>query len=280
MRHDDGVSAGKRGGPVREFSRGVGDLGRGFRFWVTSPRLMLLGALPALIVGAVWVALLVWLLTSGDGVAAAVTPFADGWTDPWRAGVRVLAGLALLVVSLVVAALSFTAVVLTVGDPFYERISRAVEVRLGDAPAERDEGIAAGLLRAAKDGLRLLLASLGVGLLVLLLGLIPVAGAPVAAVVGAVLGGSLLAVELTGTPFDARDRTLRARRAALRTNRARTLGFGVATYLLFLIPFGAVVVTPAAVGGAVLLTRAVLEPADVPDAAGSTSRRRRARAES
>lgn len=246
---------------MREFLAGVGDLGSGFRSWITSPRLMLLGAVPALIVGLVWIGLLIWLLASLDGVTDLLTPFAADWSGPLRSLVHVLAGLAVLVVALVVAALSFTAVVLTVGDPFYERISRAVEQRLGDAPEERDEPLLRGLAHAAADGLRLLVASVGVGLLALALGFIPVAGAVLAAVVGAVLGGRLLAVELTGTPFDARGFDLRGRRAALRTNRARALGFGVATYLVFLVPLGAVVAMPAAVGGAVRLSRAVL-PAD------------------
>ena len=46
----------------------------------------------------------------------------------------------------------------------------------------------------------------------------------------------------------------RSRRAA----SARTLGFGVATYLLFLVPFVAIVVMPAAVAGATLLTKDAL----------------------
>ena len=253
------MSEGERGGAVREFFAGIGDLGRGFRFWATTPRLMLLGAVPALLVGAIWVALLAWLLADVDAVAAVITPFAADWAEPWRGGIRLLAGLALVAGALVVAALTFTAVVLTVGDPFYERISRAVELRLGEAP-ERDEPLLRGVARAAGDGLRLLLASLGVGLLVLLIGLVPVAGAVLAAVVGAVLGGRLLAVELTGTAFDARGHTLTGRRAALRANRARSLGFGIAAYLLFLIPFGAIVTMPAAVGGAVVLTRRLLAP--------------------
>jgi hypothetical protein len=43
--------------------------------------------------------------------------------------------------------------------------------------------------------------------------------------------------------------------AFLGARRARTLGFGVATYLLFLVPFLAIVVMPAAVAGATLLSR-------------------------
>ena len=245
---------------MHEFLRGVADLGRGFRLWGSSPRLMLLGALPALIVGAIWVALLVGLVTSVDGVAAWATGFADGWNEPFRTAVRVAAALAILVLAVVVGALSFTAVVLTVGDPFHERISRRVEQRLGDAPVERDEPVLRGLLRAARDGLALLLASIGVGLASFLLGLVPLVGPVLGGVFGAVVGGWFLAVELTGTPFDARGLHLRDRRRSLGGIRARTLGFGVATWVLFLIPLGAIVAMPAAVGGATVLTRAALEP--------------------
>lgn len=244
---------------MREFLRGVGDLGRGFRLWGSSPRLMLLGAVPALVVGAIWVGLLIALLTSIDALAAWLTGFADGWSEPFRSTVRVAAGLAIIVLALVVGALSFTAVVLTVGDPFYERISRAVEVRLGDAPPKRDEPLLRGVLRAAGDGLMLLLASIVVGLTSFLLGLIPIAGPAIGGLFGAVVGGWFLAVELTGTPFDARGFRMKERRRTLRRSRARTLGFGVATWLVFLIPFGAVLAMPAAVGGATVLSRRALE---------------------
>jgi CysZ protein len=180
---------------VHEFLRGVADLGRGFRLWGSSPRLMLLGAVPALIVGAIWVGLLVALVTSLDGIAAWATGFADGWDEPFRSTVRVAAGLAILVLAVVIGALSFTAVVLTVGDPFYERISRRVEQRLGDAPEERDEPVLRGLLRAARDGLALLLASVGVGLVSFLLGLVPLVG-PVIGGASATGGGAWAASAL------------------------------------------------------------------------------------
>jgi CysZ protein len=255
---------------VREFLRGVGDLGRGFRLWGTSPLLMLLGAVPALLVGAVWIALLVAMLTSLDGIAAWLTGFAATWADPFRTAARAVVGLAVLVLAIVVGALTFTAVVLTVGDPCYERISRSVEERLGDAPAERDEPLLRGVLRAARDSLLLLLASVLVGLLAFLLGLIPIVGPLLGGVLGAILGGWFLAVELAGTPFDARGFVLGDRRRVLARSRARPLGFGVATWVLFLVPFGAVLAMPAAVGGATLLSRAALErmPHDV---TGSTS---------
>lgn len=245
---------------MREFWSGVGDLGRGFRFWATSPRLMLLGALPALIVGAVWVGLLVALATDLDAVSAWLTPFAEAW-GAFRTPVRLLAAVAVLVGAALLAGLTFTAVVLTVGDPFYERISGEVERRLGDAPPERGESWVRGLLRALRDGIVLLLASVLVGLLGFLLGLIPVVGAVLGLIFGATVGGWFLVVELTGTAFDARGYRLGERRRILGHSRARVLGFGVATWVLFLIPLGAVVAMPAAVGGATLLTRAALDRA-------------------
>ncbi len=243
---------------MRELLRGVGDLGSGFRFWASTPRLMLLGAIPALIVGAVWVGLFIALLSSLDGVTAALTGFADGWGAPLRTAAEVAAGIALVVLAVVVGALSYTAVVLTVGDPWYERISRSVEERLGDPPAERDESLLRGVLVAARDGLALLVLSVLVGVASFLLGLIPVAGPVVGGVFGAVGGGWLLAVELTGTPFDARGFRLRERRRVLRRSGARVLGFGIATWVVFLVPLGAIVAMPAAVGGATVLARAAL----------------------
>jgi len=65
-------------------------------------------------------------------------------------------------------------------------------------------------------------------------------------------------------PFERRGLRLRDRRAALRRRRSMTLGFGVATFLCFLVPLGAVLVMPAAVAGATLMSRRVLgepEPA-------------------
>jgi CysZ protein len=38
------------------------------------------------------------------------------------------------------------------------------------------------------------------------------------------------------------------------------LGFGAATFVSFLIPLGAIVVMPAAVAGATLLSRRILQP--------------------
>jgi CysZ protein len=260
----------ERRNPVREFLTGIADLGRGLRLWVTSPRLMLLGAMPAVLVGAVWVGLLAAVLAGLDRITLLVTPFADDWVEPWRGSLRLIVGVAVLLLALVVAVLTFTAVTLTVGAPFYERISAEVERRLGDAPPERDEPLLRGLMRAARDGLALLLAGAGVGLLVLLVGLVPLVGAALGVVVGTTLGGWLLVVELTGTAFDARGYSLRQRRRMLGRSRARSLGLGVATSLVFLVPFGAILAMPAAVGAATMLSRTVLGAEIRKDALGAS----------
>lgn len=239
----------------RDFFAGVGLLGRGFAVWRTAPGLMLLGLIPALIVAVLFAVGIVALGLNLEGIAAAVTPFANGWDEPWRTGIRVVAGLAFLAVAVLIVINTFTTVTLIVGQPFYERIWRHVEEREGGIGAEASTGFWRSTGRGIADGLRMLLPTLLVGLGLFLLGFIPVVGTVLAAVLGAFVGGWYLTIELTGLAFEARGVGLRDRRRALRSRRALTQGFGVATYLLFLIPLGAVVVMPAAVAGATLLAR-------------------------
>jgi len=243
---------------AREFFAGAGFLGRGLRMWVTSPRLMLLGALPALAVGIVYVAGFVALLVNLETLAAAISPFASGWDEPWRTGVRVVVGAAIAAAGILLVAYTFVAVALLVGDPFYARIWRAVETTLGDVPVEPKRGLLRSILRSVADAVRLITLAVLVAIVLLLCGLVPVLGQLSVLVLGALFGGWILTLELTGFAFDARGFTLAERRRMLRSRRARSLGFGVLTYVLFLIPGAAVIVMPAAVAGAALLSRDIL----------------------
>jgi CysZ protein len=233
-------------------------LGSGLRLWAKSPKLMLLGAIPALIVGAVYAAAIVLFILNLDGISTAVTPFASGWLEPWRSGARIVAGAALTGGVVLLAVFSFVAVTLTVGDVFYERIWRAIERQRGGEPAELEEPFWRSALRGIGGGLRLLVLTATVGVVLFACGFIPVVGQTVVPVVGALVGGWLLTVELTGYAFDARGFTFRQRRRMLARDRASALGFGAVTYLLFLVPFAAVIIMPAAVAGATLLARDVL----------------------
>ena len=261
-----------RRGLIPDLLAGVGYLGRGFGMWITSPKLMLLGALPAVAVGAVYLVGIVLLVVNLDSLVTWATPFADDWAEPVMLTTRVAAALVFVLVAALFVVYTFTAVTLVVGDPFYERIWRAVETNLGNPPTAPERGFWRSLGRAIADGLRLLVPAAGVGLLLVAGGFIPVVGPILVAVLGAVLGGWLLAVELTGFAFDARGFTVRQRRRALRARRGVAVGFGAAAYLLFLVPFLAVVAMPSAVAGAAMLSRATLDdPAATP--AGSAADR-------
>jgi CysZ protein len=245
-------------GPIRGFFAGVSLLGRGLGMWLTSPRLMLIGAIPALIVGVVYAALIITLILNLDGLAAWMTPFAERWDEPWRTISRFAAAGGLLALAVLLIIYTFVAITLTVGDPFYERIWQRVEQRLGNPPAG-DDPFWTSLRRGVSNGLRLLATTVLIGLGLFALGFIPLVGQTIVPVLGAFVGGWFLAVELTGFAFDARRMSLRERRRILGARRSTTLGFGVATYLLFLVPFAAIFVMPAAVVGATLLSRRALE---------------------
>lgn len=240
---------------IRDFFSGVALFARGLASWSTSPRLMLTGAIPALIVAVVYGVGFVVLAVNSPGLAEWITPFADGWAEPWRTITRISAALALVAVALLVIVFTFTAITLAVGDVFYERIWRDTEIRLGDAPPEAQGGFWRLLWRGIVTGLRILALTIATGLLLFVVGLIPLVGQIASPVLAALFGGWVLCLELTGFAFDARGATLRTRRRMLGARRARTLGFGVATYLVFLIPLGAVFAMPAAVVGATQLAR-------------------------
>jgi len=101
----------------------------------------------------------------------------------------------------------------------------------------------------------------GIALLAALVGLIPVVGGVVSTLFAVAFTGWLIADELASRALTARGIDRRGRRRLLRRRRARVLGFGVATQLCFLVPLGAVATMPAAVAGATLLARSLLDPA-------------------
>jgi CysZ protein len=137
-------------------------------------------------------------------------------------------------------------------------ISQKVDERLGGTPGTGEVPWFTAFRRNAADSIRLILLSVSVSVPLFLAGFIPVVGQTVVPVLDAVIGGWLLAVELTGIPFNRRGLRLADRRRILRANRALCLGFGIPVFLLLLVPFAAILVVPAAVTGSTLLTRRVL----------------------
>jgi len=251
---------------ARGFLGGFGMLLRGFAWWGRRPGTMALGLAPAAIVAVLLLAALVALGVSLPGLTSATTPFADAWPSFWAFVLRLAIGAAALGAALALAVVTFTALTLAAGEPFYDRIWRTVERDLG-GPQPSD---GAGFWRGVADSASLIARGLAVALLAGSLGLIPVVGGVVGLVTGLILTGWLLSDELVSRALGARGIRRRERRALLRRHRGLTLGFGVATQLCFLIPLGAILAMPAAVAGATLLARAVLPASPTP--ATSTTR--------
>ena len=240
---------------VSEFASGVRLLLRGFGMWRTHPGLMALGLVPAVIAALILAAALVPFGFALGPITGWLTPFADEWDSVWRMLLRAAIGIVLFVAAAALAAAVFTALALTIGDPFYQRIWAAVEEQHGGVPTGRGSSVVA----AAREGLRLVLFGGLNAVIVVAIGLVPVVGGAIGAVVGVLLSGRLLARELTGRSFDARGIDRGARSKTLAASRARVLGFGVATQLCFLVPLGALVTMPAAVAGATMLARGLID---------------------
>ncbi len=237
------------------FARGAGHLLRGVKLWRERPRLMLLGMIPAAIVAVLVAAMLVVLVLYVDDLIDWATPFADGWDSALRGIFRGALYLLVLAGSGMLAVITFTGLTLAVGDPFYEKIWKEVELSLGgDVP---ESGV--GWVRGAIDGLVLVFFGILTAIVVFLIGLLPVIGAVVGAVAGLVVAGRLLAGELVSRPLEARGMDRAARAALMKRHRGAMIGFGVCVQACFLVPFGGILVMPAAVAGATYLAREALD---------------------
>ncbi|WP_374728305.1 EI24 domain-containing protein [Catenuloplanes atrovinosus] len=248
----------RAGGTAQEFLAGVRMLLRGLGLYLSNPRLMLFGLIPALISFALYLAAFGTLFYFISDIASWLTPFADGWEEGPQELVRLAVAIAVLGLFVLVGMLTFTAITLLIGDPFYEKISEAVENRYGGVPDEIDLPWHKTMRLSLADSIRLIGLTVICGIPLFVLGFVPVLGQTVVPVVAAFVGGWFLAVELTGFPFYRRGMRLADRRRVLRAHRPAALGFGVGVFVCFLIPLGAVLVTPAAVAGAALLSRRAL----------------------
>jgi CysZ protein len=243
--------------PVQQFLTGIGLLARGLGTYARNPGLIVLGMLPALLTFALLVGVFIVLLVFLGPESRGVTWFADDWSPTARDLVRLIADFAIIGAFLLLAVVAFTGLTLALGDPFYEKISERIEDGLGGVPNPVALSWWREILRGVGESLRLLIFSAVVTVLLFVAGFLPAVGQIVVPVVGALVGGWALALELTGVAFARRGLRLRERRRILRQHRFLALGFGVAVFVCFLIPFGAILLMPAAVVGATLMTRRI-----------------------
>ncbi|WP_079044793.1 MULTISPECIES: EI24 domain-containing protein [unclassified Streptomyces] len=238
------------------------DLGVGFRHLVQGQKWVFqhgrwfgFGLLPGLVTLVLYVGALVGLGYGADDLAAWATPFADDWTSPWLGLLRGTMTALVFAFGLFLAVITFTAVTLLVGQPFYESLSEEVDRGEGGEVPESGLPLWRELWISARDSVRVLLRVAFYGVLLFACGFIPVVGQTVVPAVGFCVSGFFLTEELTAVALQRRGVELKERLRLLRGRRMVALGFGVPLTLAFLVPFVAVFLMPGAVAGATLMAR-------------------------
>ncbi|MFI2423087.1 EI24 domain-containing protein [Streptomyces sp. NPDC018955] len=243
------------------------DLGAGFRYLLKGQRWVArhgrqfgFGLLPGLITLVLYVAALVALALWGEDFVTWATPFADDWSSPWDGLFRGFLTVVLFALGLLLSVLTFTAVTLLIGQPFYENLSEKVDRDVspdGTAP-ESGLPLSRELWISARDSLRIVVRALVWAVLLFALGFVPVVGQTVVPVIGFFVTGFFLTEELTAVALQRRGVELRERLRLLRSRKTLVWGFGTPLGLAFLVPFVAVFLMPGAVAGATLMARDLL----------------------
>ena len=220
---------------MTELGRGLGDLGRGFRFlnahpglwgWVVAPALVTLVLLAGAIAGVVWLA-----RPLVEGATGWMPGFLQGAAS-WVMWILVVTGLGLG------ALLVFVAMVGVVAGPFCELLSEAVEERATGRPAPP---FALGVfLRGAALGvahaLRRLVGSLFGLVLVLAIGMVPVVGTIAAAVLAGWLAARASAYDCYDAVLARRELAYADKLAYLARYPGRTFGLGAGVAGMLLSP--------------------------------------------
>ncbi|MFD7708190.1 EI24 domain-containing protein [Streptomyces sp. NPDC059785] len=260
----------------------MSDLGAGFNYLVQGQRWVArhgkqygFGLLPGLITLVLYAAALVALAAYGESVTAWATPFADDWSSPWLGLFRGFLTAVLFALALLLAVLTFTAVTLLIGQPFYDSLSEKVDRDVSPDGTAPESGLPLWreLWVSARDSLRILVRAAVWGILLFVCGFLPFVGQTVVPVIGFFVTGFFLTEELAGVALQRRGVELRARLALLRSRKRLVWGFGTPLGLAFLVPFVAVFLMPGAVAGATLMARDLLgeetgDPDDEDGAAG------------
>ncbi|MFI8928008.1 EI24 domain-containing protein [Streptomyces sp. NPDC053474] len=247
---------------MRDLGQGFGYLVKGQR-WVAQHRKSYgWGLLPGLITLVLYAAALVALALWGTDLVSWATPFADDWGDPWQGTFRGFLTALLFALALLLSVVSFTAVTLLIGEPFYESLSEQVDISVAGFAPESGLPLWRDLWISARDSLRIVVRALLWSVLLFGLGFLPVVGQTVIPVLGFLVTGFFLAEELTAVALQRRGVQLRERLALLRARKPLAWGFGAPLAVAFLVPFVAVFLMPGAVAGATLMARDLLNEDD------------------
>ncbi|MBD3552624.1 EI24 domain-containing protein [Streptomyces sp. SP18CM02] len=250
---------------MSDLGAGFGYLMKGQRWVARHGRWFGFGLLPGLVTLVVYSGALVGLGYGADDLVGWATPFADDWSSPWQGLLRTGLTALVFVFGLFLAVITFTAMTLLVGQPFYESLSEEVDRDEGGEVPESGLSFWRDVWISARDSVRILLRVALYGIVLFACGFIPVIGQTVVPAIGFCVSGYFLAEELTAVALQRRGMVLKDRLVLLRGRRMLVLGFGVPLTLAFLVPFVAVFLMPGAVAGATLLARDLVDPAPAPD---------------
>ncbi|MGX1269729.1 EI24 domain-containing protein [Streptomyces phaeoluteigriseus] len=243
------------------------DLGAGFGYLLQGQRWVArhgkqygFGLVPGLITLVLYLGALVALAVWGADLVDWATPFADDWSSPWEGLFRGFLTAVLFALALLLAVVTFTAVTLLIGQPFYESLSETVDRDVSPDGTAPVSGLPLWreLWISARDSLRVVLRAVLWGVLLFALGFIPFLGQAVVPVIGLFVTGFFLTEELTSVALQRRTVDARSRLALLRSRRTLVWGFGTPLAVSFLVPFVAVFLMPGAVAGATLMARDLL----------------------
>ena len=240
---------------MRDLVVGFGYLMKGQRWVAGHGRWFGFGLLPGLVTLVLYVGALIGLGYGADNLVGWATPFADGWSSPWLGLLRGFLTALVFTFGLFVAVITFTAVTLLIGQPFYESLSEQVDRSEGGRVPRSGLPLWRELWISARDSLRVVARVVFYGILLFAAGFLPVVGQTVVPALGFAVSGFFLAEELTAVALQRRGVELKERLVLLRGRRMMVLGFGVPLTLAFIVPLVAVFLMPGAVAGATLMVR-------------------------
>src|SRR3954464_8640464 len=204
----------------------MSDLVTGFRYLLKGQRWVArhgkqygFGLLPGLLTLVLYLAALTALALYGTDLTAWATPFADDWSSPWLGLFRGFLTALLFALALLLAVLTFTAVTLLIGQPFYENLSEKVDRDVSPDGTAPESGLP--LWRevwiSARASLRIVVRAALWAVLLFALGFVPVARQTLIPPLGFFVMTFVLTEELTAVALQRRGVDLRARLTLLRS---------------------------------------------------------------
>lgn len=239
-----------------KFMRGPKTLLAGVGWLLRHPKLLFLGAIPAVVAGALLTTGIVVLAIFSGSIADLITPLTESLWDWVAVSIHVALQSAVIAAGTVLAYVLFTSIALAIGDPIYSKIAETVDAEVGvllSSPPWID---------GVKDALSLALKGFLVAIGAFILSLLPIIGGFLAFILTWTLIPFFLSEELLGRTLVPRGFVTNAKTKLLLRDKRAVWSFGVTCQLLFSIPLLPIVVMPAAVAGAALLAQELTKPSE------------------